>query len=116
MVAEQVPLVALVLVQVLLVADLVLVAPDIVLILAAQLSFMAVAVAAAQLLRGCMVQQAVLMQELADITLVLQAQLLLILVLVVAVVGMQQTAEIQVVAHRVWLSFPMAHKCIAHLL
>jgi hypothetical protein len=50
-----------------------------------------------------MVRQAVLMQELADITMVLQAQLLPILVLVVAVVGMQQTAEIQVVAHRVWL-------------
>jgi hypothetical protein len=77
---------------------------------------MAAAVAAAQLLRVCMVQQAVLMQELADITMVLQAQLLLILVLVVAVVGMQQTAEIQVVAHRVLLSFLMVRKCIAHSL
>jgi hypothetical protein len=77
---------------------------------------MAVAVAAAQLLRACLVQQAVLMQELADITMVLQAQLLPILVLVVAVVGMQQTAEIQVVAHRVWLSFLMVRKCIVHSL
>ena len=75
-----------------------------------------VVAAAAQLLRACMVQQAVLMQELADITIVLQAQLLPILVLVVAVVGMQQTAEIQVVAHRVLLSFLMVRKCIAHSL